>query len=447
MCTRPLLINKNSSSFGLKVTEGIEYVSDPRTGLLTSRDRLSRFYGFKRDVMIVPCGKCVECLKKRQNDLALRCMREASKRGSMHFLTLTYDDDHLPLSVRLVKVDKVSGEIFYDYPSSPLLRLEDSSKEGSPEYISFVRGKLSQMQLSPTARVVVTPFFEDDVFLYQFEVTPSLHRRDVRLWLKKSRVRYRRQFGVALPEFTYVVCGEYGPKTCRPHYHLAFFGLTRAQVQFLRDQWEFGSITDLQTVNAVNEDGSNGFEIASRYIGKYMSKGKFECDSVKCGLSEKPRLMLSRGVGADLSDALISHFRCYDIFGKYDIEHLVLEDGTPLSYSQLDVLFKEVKKRSYFPYGSAKYALPHNILLKVWFNYGPDKIYRASQFRRLYARSLQSDIFADFVRKRLSGSSGISEGDVINEALEFVVCSERSALLNESFAENDLRNFYAKSVF
>lgn len=222
MCTHPLMINKNSSSFGLKVTEGKEYVSDPSTGLFVARDRLSRFYGFKRDVAIVPCGKCIECLKKRQNDLALRCMREASKRGSMHFLTLTYDEQHLPLSVRLAKVDKSTGEVFYDYPSSPLLRLEDHSKEASEEYLSFVRGKLAQLEPSSSARVVVTPFFDDAEYLYQFEVTPSLHRRDVRLWLKSSRVRYLRQFGLPLPEFTYVVVGEYGPKTCRPHYHLAF---------------------------------------------------------------------------------------------------------------------------------------------------------------------------------------------------------------------------------
>lgn len=441
------MINKNSSSFGLKVTEGKEYVSDPRTGLFMARDRLSRFYGFKRDVMVVPCGKCIECLKKRQNDLALRCMREASKRGSMHFLTLTYDDAHLPLSVRLAKVDKSTGEVFYDYPATPLVRLEDSSKEASQEYLAFVRGKLSQMELSSSARVVVTPFFEDEDFLFQFEVTPSLHRRDVRLWLKKCRVRYQRQFGTLLPDFSYVIVGEYGPKTCRPHYHLAFFGLSRNQVQYLRDQWEYGSITDLQTVSAVNEDGSNGFEIASRYIGKYMSKGKFECDSVKCGLSEKPRLMLSRGVGCDLPDSLLYYFRCYDLFGKYDIEHLTLEDGSRLSPAQLDILYKEVKKRSFFEYGSAKYAIPRNLLLKIWFNYGPDKVYRASQFRRLYSASLSCDIFRDFISKRLKGAPGISEREVINEAFEFLACSERSALLQEEFDERNLSTFYANSEF
>lgn len=50
----------------------------------------------------LPCGRCLDCRITRQRDWALRCQHEAQfhkhKDGSSNtcFLTLTYDDEHLP---------------------------------------------------------------------------------------------------------------------------------------------------------------------------------------------------------------------------------------------------------------------------------------------------------------------------------------------------------------
>lgn len=51
----------------------------------------------------LPCGKCDGCRKDRARGWAARMMHEASMHGSNLFLTLTYDDDHLPhdMSVNL----------------------------------------------------------------------------------------------------------------------------------------------------------------------------------------------------------------------------------------------------------------------------------------------------------------------------------------------------------
>lgn len=45
----------------------------------------------------VPCGKCIDCRLDRSRDWALRCMHElqTSEFGAC-FVTLTYDDAHLP---------------------------------------------------------------------------------------------------------------------------------------------------------------------------------------------------------------------------------------------------------------------------------------------------------------------------------------------------------------
>lgn len=54
----------------------------------------------------IPCQQCVECRLKYSKMWATRCMLETKEHEHNYFITLTYDDDHLPTSV-----NKLSGEI------------------------------------------------------------------------------------------------------------------------------------------------------------------------------------------------------------------------------------------------------------------------------------------------------------------------------------------------
>lgn len=47
--------------------------------------------------LTVPCGKCKWCLEKRQKEWAFRIYQEAKKSQSYFVLTLTYDNDSIPL--------------------------------------------------------------------------------------------------------------------------------------------------------------------------------------------------------------------------------------------------------------------------------------------------------------------------------------------------------------
>ena len=44
----------------------------------------------------VPCGQCIGCLLERSRQWAMRCSHEASLYDENCFITLTYDDEHLP---------------------------------------------------------------------------------------------------------------------------------------------------------------------------------------------------------------------------------------------------------------------------------------------------------------------------------------------------------------
>lgn len=53
----------------------------------------------------LPCGQCVGCRLERSRQWAVRCMHENKCHDTSVFLTLTYDDDHLPDGGSLVKRD------------------------------------------------------------------------------------------------------------------------------------------------------------------------------------------------------------------------------------------------------------------------------------------------------------------------------------------------------
>lgn len=52
-----------------------------------------------RRELTLPCGQCIECKLERSRQWGVRCMHEASLHDENCFLTLTYDDAHVPLSL------------------------------------------------------------------------------------------------------------------------------------------------------------------------------------------------------------------------------------------------------------------------------------------------------------------------------------------------------------
>lgn len=108
---------------------------------------------------VIPCGKCIGCRLEYSRQWANRCMLELQYHESAYFVTLTYDDYHVPIS-------------YYADPDTG---------EAMPSM--------------------------------------SLCKRDLQLFLKRLRKRFEGQ------RIRFFACGEYGPSTWRPHYHLIIFGL------------------------------------------------------------------------------------------------------------------------------------------------------------------------------------------------------------------------------
>ena len=320
--------------------------------------RYRDIYPMYRGYIQVPCGKCIACLRNRQNAMVSRLYAEADKRGSFAFVTLTYDDEHLPLAESVYRVDKQTGE-------QQRVGLEYVEKDGivsidtKPRIIHGHRAScpqasmvMSNVKPGRLPRYLDRPLFDDGDYEYYTRITPSANREDVRLWLKASRVAYERQYGHKLPDFSYACVTEYGPRTCRPHYHLCFLGLPESDVRWLVDRWIYGTMKDVQMVNRVNADKSDGYRLASAYIGKYMTKGKFECQSVKDCDAQKPRLMQSIGLGSCLADKLRDYLYAFDYVGHYDPITLFNYDRqTYMSSSEVQSLAVEISKRFVYTIG------------------------------------------------------------------------------------------------
>lgn len=109
----------------------------------------------------IPCGRCIGCRLQYSRIWADRCMAEATLYESSYFVTLTYDNDHLPWSIR--KVDEETGEIYGQ--------------------------------------------------------SMTLVKRDVQLFMKRLRKNLDGD------KVRFFMAGEYGTDSSRPHYHLLLFGL------------------------------------------------------------------------------------------------------------------------------------------------------------------------------------------------------------------------------
>lgn len=394
--------------------------------------------------IVVPCGKCLACLKNRQSAMVVRCKREAQQRGSFAFVTLTYDDDHLPLCRSLFRINRDTGEqeVFYkpEFISTGI--------NPSPDYCELFK----TIQASPNPR-----YFEydlgvpDEDYSYLVRITPSVCRHDIRQWLKMSRIQYERDNGEKLPEFSYVAISEYGPRTCRPHYHLAFFGLSRRELEYLVARWTYGKVKQIRMVQQVNKDGSNGFLRASKYIGKYMSKGKFECDSVKECAAEKPRVCQSKRLGTKDLEPIRRQMLCFDMFGEYDPDSLAFPSGEHLSRVQVDALVREIPRRLVYRVDE-RTVLPLPRIIR-------DKIFKCVQDDDDPKKTVSSVLWCMVtiaVRDQLARESDERfrafcadhpEREISENCVEFAYFEKFGADAEEASLFEDYRAFYAKSPF
>lgn len=178
--------------------------------------------GFHDLPIQLPCGRCVGCRLERSRQWAIRAMHEAQMHEHAEFVTLTYSDEALEKSGNYIR--ELRHQDFQDFMKRLREKIDRTTREQCEEY--------------------------------------GMSEEDTEAVLKEGRLRY-------------YMCGEYGEKFGRPHFHAIIYNLHLEDKQpwvkrrghqlyiskFLTETWGHGHAST----------GSATFKSAA-YIARYVMK-------------------------------------------------------------------------------------------------------------------------------------------------------------------------------
>lgn len=438
------------------------------------------------------CGKCIECLKQKQNDYAVGALRTAKHYGFdlVEFVTLTYRPSSIPVMRTDYQVDEngemnvISQGIVPDRKKickSYFIKDTDFLKSEYLKYNSDKKYGLSRGSIGQCASIMPRWFSSKvskkcDEFsvlgqnIYS-EYCHSLCRKDLRLSLKRGRVQYLRDFGCNLPEFKYLAVGEYGKKG-RPHYHLLIFGLSHMDTVALFRDWKkrYGYVYIKHVVPKSKGDSAvDAVEKTCRYVSKYITKGSLDDSKVISKVAEKPRKMASLDFGFwNPTDKEESWYLGYDIVGHpYNVDSL---EG--ITNSQMIELIPRINDRMSVYYGDngSRYIFPkplkHRLIhkyeivrhgtlssSKVSCRYSSQYlergkiVMRASSLSAILSAFVFNNSYKDFMQ-RIRTLEGSSPGkDPLSLVRELQAGQELPRLERAKTYEKNLLEQYNTSVF
>lgn len=217
------------------------------------------------------CGHCLECAQKYQNDWSFRLSCEAIYWKHVYFVTLTYDNDNLPLQT-------IADDTYLEDANAAVASLPPTKSR-----IAFLRNDSNKYIFNVLSGSQVGDFL------------PEVNKTDCQLYLKRLRESLRLKYNSFIKFF---LCSEYGPNTFRPHYHLLIYshlpvGLISSVIV---DSWQLGEVKYKEIIYDHSPTGD--FQNVSGYVSKYVSKPTvFESPWVNFGFVRKPFRLMSKGLG------------------------------------------------------------------------------------------------------------------------------------------------------
>lgn len=220
----------------------------------------------------VRCGHCDACKFSYQSTWRNRLETHARQKGIYTvFITLTYDNENLPLvhydfdgnilgleytdvrrlprSNRLKKTRKFKSCTFDDF---------DLSNFWKPHFVKSRNGNNLYFDTSDSFAICWLP--------------------DVQKFLKRLRTNLSRESSLCGEDLSlsYFICSEYGPKTFRPHYHGLLFFKSLAVAMYVINEGVFkawnkqsnsvNAFTGSRIASLVTQEGA-----ASAYVSKYVT--------------------------------------------------------------------------------------------------------------------------------------------------------------------------------
>lgn len=242
----------------------------------------------------VDCGQCDYCIHKKAQKASMRVKTAGSAFKYSYFVTLTYDNEHIPLmncevlhseyeDALGISGDKVFGYERHSYIPVSEYQPEDSSQlrhifftqvQGTVPYDreikKYVPVKDNWFLSMDAIRSFIQKTQSVDNSVYpaaeQYGINnliPFLNYVDIQNYIKRLRKHLFQQLGSYETLHFYAV-GEYGPVHFRPHYHILLFTNSQEVSEVLRQchdkSWKLGR-SDFQIARGG----------ASSYVASYVN--------------------------------------------------------------------------------------------------------------------------------------------------------------------------------
>ncbi len=223
---------------------------------------------------MVGCGSCPACQELKRNSLSNRLALEEQRAKYCSFVTLTYDEEHLPI---------VDTSSLFSADDNELVTLQQNYdfNEDLGSSVPCVVNTL-ELRQSITSYNKHRSFYKNNYSVnrnvsYQDNQVAVLVNRHLQLFIKRFRKYVSTKYN---EKVRYYAVGEYGVQSLRPHWHILFFysspelardfedvlyfGTNDRPIQtpvFLRSLWKYGYVDSKQT------DGKSYF-----YVSSYVNK-------------------------------------------------------------------------------------------------------------------------------------------------------------------------------
>ena len=126
----------------------------------------------------------------------------------------------------------------------------------------------------------------------------TLHYRDMQLFMKRLRKSIKEDYG-STEKLKYYTCGEYGPKTERPHYHSIMFNLPEPlrtlQYDWDQKRWRCKPMEDLWELGHVHLGEVTGASI--HYVTGYLQKSNGLLQNTPDDDRQRQKAWMSKGLG------------------------------------------------------------------------------------------------------------------------------------------------------
>lgn len=242
----------------------------------------------------VDCGQCDYCIYKRAQKASMRVKTAGSAFKYSYFVTLTYDNDHIPLMNCEVLHSEyedalsISGDKVFGYERHSHIPVSDYQPEDSSHlrhiFFTQVQGTVPfDREIKAYVPVKDDWFLSMDAirsFIRKTQAVdnsvypvaekygvdnliPFLNYVDVQNYIKRLR-KYLYQVLGSYETLHFYAVGEYGPVHFRPHYHILLFTNSKEVSEVLRQchakSWKLGR-SDFQ----IARGGS------SSYVASYVN--------------------------------------------------------------------------------------------------------------------------------------------------------------------------------